>query len=61
MYIQNQGNYYMKCPPCKGTGNSPSTPERPCLCCKGKRKISQSHFEALKRISKDLRAKLSDK
>jgi DnaJ-class molecular chaperone len=51
----------MKCPPCKGTGNSPSTPNRACLCCKGKKEITQKHFDTLQRISGDLQVKLAGK
>jgi DnaJ-class molecular chaperone len=48
----------MKCPPCNGTGKSPSTPTANCLCCKGKKEITQKHFDALQKISSDLSKKL---
>jgi DnaJ-class molecular chaperone len=50
----------MKCPPCKGTGKSPSTPNINCLCCKGKKEITQSHFDVLQKISKNIQSRLKD-
>jgi DnaJ-class molecular chaperone len=49
----------MLCPPCKGSGKSPSTRTSQCLCCKGKKEITQKHFDVLQRISKDIQAKLN--
>lgn len=51
----------MICPPCKGTGKSPSNRTSHCLCCKGKKEITQEHFNVLQTIGKDIQLRLKAK
>lgn len=48
----------VKCPPCKGTGSSPSNPDNQCICCHGRKSITKKHSDALKSIRADLTKRL---
>lgn len=51
----------ISCPVCKGSKVNPYGGRGTCQCCKGVGEITQTHMDALKRISADLKAKMEEK